>query len=211
MIGVLSGIMAVGSLLSSHSKRKAQMKAQAADANLQRAKLEMARTRQADDFTTNTQRMREAAQRRELEIEAGKLDAESGFDVAFAGSGISGSSVDEMDAEINAAVVKNKYENLEALDAQLSDMNRQYQQGTENLNMQAEGINTTKPATDVLGDVLKATSAAEKAPELAKLGGGIAAGAVSAYKGIKGLFNSRPSILSGYNRNEPSKSLGLRR
>lgn len=159
----LMAAMVVGSLLSSNAQRNAQMKAQAADAKLQRAKLEKARLRQADDYTVNSQRLREATQRREVEIESNRLDAESGFDEAFAGSGITGSTVDQMDAEINAAVVKNKKENLDSLDQQLGDMARNYQQGVDDINVQSKAINTTAPKQNVLGDIINAATTSAQA------------------------------------------------
>jgi len=89
--------MAVGSLLSSNSARNAQMKAQAADAKLQRARAQTSRIRGKDSFSTNTSRARKAAQKREVNIEKNRVQAESKFDETFAGSGISGTSVNELD------------------------------------------------------------------------------------------------------------------
>ena len=87
------GIMAAASLIQSNEQRKAQMKAKAADARLQRAKLERARMRATEDYVANTQRTREAAQQREFQIEENRLDSEAAVDATFADSGISGQSI----------------------------------------------------------------------------------------------------------------------
>ena len=152
--------MAVGSLLSANSARNSQMKAQAADVKLQRARLQSARTRGKDTLSTNTSRMRKATQKREIAIESNRVQAESKFDETFAGSGISGASVNELDREINSSVEKNKYENIQALDDQLSDANKSYGDQLEDINSQSKGINTTAPRQDVLGDLTNAASTA---------------------------------------------------
>jgi hypothetical protein len=157
--GVMAA-MAVGSLLSANSQRNAKMESQAADAKLQRAKMESARTRGKDTFSTNTRRMREAAQKREIQIESNRLDAESKVDETFAGSGISGTSVNELDDELDAASTRNKYENINALDQQLSDANKSFGDQGEDINLNAENINTTAPKNDVLGNVMGAVGAA---------------------------------------------------
>ncbi len=156
----LMATMAVGSLLSANSARNAQMKAQVADSKLQRAKLESARIRSRDTFSTNTSRMREATQKREIQIEENRVQAESKLDEVFAGSGISGTSVNELDAELDAAVTKNKYENISALDRQLSDAEKSYGDQLEDINLQSKSINTTAPRNDVLGNLLGAAQAA---------------------------------------------------
>ena len=152
--------MAIGSLLSSNSARNAKMKAQAADAKLQLARSKRAKTRATDAFSTNTQRAREATQRREIQIESNRIDAESKIDETFAGSGISGTSVSELDRELSAEVGKNKIANKRALDEQLADSQKSYGEQLEDINSQTQNINTTAPKQDVLGDVVSAASTA---------------------------------------------------
>lgn len=164
--------MAVGSLIQSNSQRNAQMKAKAADAKLQRAKLERARLRATEDYEANTQRAREAAQKREIQIESNRIDAESNIDVTFAGSGIGGQSVDDLDAELNASVMANKYENKKQLDIQLSDMAKNYSNTMSDSAEQAAGIDTTAVKGSFLGDAMGAMGAASSA---ASFGAGLAA------------------------------------
>lgn len=152
--------MAVASLMSSNSQRNASMKAQVADSKLQRAKMGLARTRGKEALSTNSQRLKEAAQRREVTIESNRVQAESKIDEVFAGSGISGTSVSELDSELNAAVTKNKYANTQALDTQLSDASKAYGDQLEDINLGAANINTTAPKNDVLGNLIGAAGAA---------------------------------------------------
>ena len=159
--GYVMAAMAVASMLSANSQRNAQMKAKAADAKLQRAKLERARMRATDDFVANTQRAREASQKREVQIESNRIDAESNVDVTFAGSGISGQSINEIDAELNASVVQNKLENKRALGQQLGDMYRNYGQTMEDTAIQGENIDTTGVKGSTLADLAGAAGAAQ--------------------------------------------------
>ena len=132
--------MAAASMISAHSKRKKMVAAAVEDAKLQRAKLEQARVRQAGDFAINKQRARESAQRREIQIEHSRLNAESKIDETFSGSGISGTSVDELDNEINSAVAQNKQENKKALDQNLADQYRANRQQTSDVSAKARDI-----------------------------------------------------------------------
>jgi len=179
----LMAAMAIGSLLSGNSQRNAKMKAQAADIKLQRARNETARTRSIDTLSTNTSRMREASQKREIAIEKNRLNAESKFDETFAGSGISGTSVDEIDNEIDAEVAQNKNENLRALDRQLSDTTKSFKDQMEDVDANAANINTTAPTNDTFGQI---------------------AGAVSAASSVQGLDSKVSKFFSG-----PTKSLGI--
>lgn len=153
--------MAIGSLLSSNSARNAKMKAQAADAKLQRARLETARTRSTDTLTSTERFAKKATQQREVQIEENRLDAESKVDEVFAGSGISGTSVNEIDAEIDADVSRSKQANLDVLDQQLSNANKTYSEQIEDTNNESKNINTTAPKQDILGDVTAAISSAK--------------------------------------------------
>jgi len=158
--------MAVGSLLSANSQRNAQMKAKTADAKLQRAKLERARLRSTEDYVANTQRAREAAQRREIQIEENKIDAESKMAESFAGSGIGGQSIDQLADELSASVSKNKFENREALDQQLGDMARNYSQTMNDSAEQAKSIDTTAVKGSFLEDAMGAAQAASTGANL---------------------------------------------
>ena len=165
---------ALGSLLSSNSARNAKMKAQAADAKLQSARNERARTRSTDTFSKNTQRVKEASQRRDIEIESNRIDAESKIEETFAGSGISGTSVSELDRELSADVAKNKVANARALDQQLADTQKSYGEQIEDINIQAKNINTTAPKQDVLGDAVTAVGTATSVADIgASIEGGI--------------------------------------
>lgn len=187
-MALLMATMAIGSLLSSNSQRNAKMKAQAADAKLQRARLEVARTRTTDAFSTNTSRAIQSSQKRDVAIERSRINAESKIDETFAGSGISGTSVDELDNEIGAAVSNNKYENQSALDRQLSDDTKSFSDSMSDTNAQSKSINTTAPKADVFSDISKAVSAA---------------GSVSGLdKKVSGLF-------SGGSVSTPTPSLGI--
>lgn len=146
--------MAIGSMISAHEQRKAQMKAKAADAKLQRAKLERARMRSTEDFVANSQRAREASQKREIQIEENRVQAESKIDTTFAGSGISGQSVSELDKELETAVQKNKFENRKALDTQLSDLSKDYSDTMTDTAYEAQGIDTARVKGTFLGDAL---------------------------------------------------------
>ena len=161
MIPVMAA-MAVGSLLSSHSQRKAQMRAKIADAKLQRARLEKARMRSTEDYVANSQRAREAAQSREIQIESNRLDAESKISETFAGSGISGQSISEIDNELNATAERNKIENKRALDQQLGDLSRNYTQTMTDTADQAASIDTTAVKSNLIGDLTQAASAASQ-------------------------------------------------
>lgn len=152
--------MAAASLLSSHSKRKAQMKAKAADAKLQRARLEKARMRSTEDYVSNSQRAREAAQGREIQIEDNRIQAESKVAETFAGSGISGQSVSEIDNELNATVEENKIQNKRALDKTLRDTARNYSYGMNDTADQSASIDTTAVKGNFLADAAGAVSAA---------------------------------------------------
>lgn len=187
--------MAVGSLLSSHSQRKAQMKAKAADARLQRARLEKARLRSTEDYVANSQRAREAAQNREIQIESNRLDAEAQVDATFAGSGISGTSVNEIDNELNATVERNKIENRNALEDQLGDLSRNYSQGMNDTADQSAAIDTTAVKGSFIGDVAQATQAAASVSGLgASLMTGFSSGSSPRSTGGQGVaMNYRPS------------------
>ncbi len=154
------GAMAAASLLASHSQRKAQMAAKVADAKLQRARLERARVGATDSYQTNSQRARQATQAREVAIEESRLQAESKLDSTFAGSGISGTSVNELDNELDAQVAKNKIENRQALDAQLSDMTKNYRDTMNDTANAAASIDTTAVESNVVGDIAQAAGAA---------------------------------------------------
>ncbi len=151
--------MAVGSMISANSARNDQMRAKAADAKLQRAKLERARTRATDDFVANKQRAREAAQKREVQMESNRINAESKVDTTFAGSGISGQSLDELDAELNASVVKNKIENKKALEQELGSLQRGFSHTMDDSAAQAQAIDTTAVEGSFLGDAATGMSA----------------------------------------------------
>lgn len=157
--------MAVGSMLASNSQRNAQMKAKVADAKLQRAKLERARLRTTEDYVANSQRAREAAQQREIQIESNRLDAESKVDTTFAGSGISGQSISEIDAELNASVVKNKIENKVGLEQQLGDISRNYSSNIEDTAEAASSIDTSRIKGNVLGELAVGASAFSSASQ----------------------------------------------
>lgn len=145
--------MAVASALAANSQRNAQMRAKAADAKLQRARLERARKRKTDDYVANSQKAREAAQDREVQIESNRIDAESRIDTTFAASGISGQSLNDLDAELNASVVKNKIESKRALDDQLGALSRDYSQSMEDSAFESQGIDTTAVKGNFLSEV----------------------------------------------------------
>lgn len=195
--------MAVGSLLSSNSQRNAQMKAKAADARLQRAKLERARLRSTEDYVENSQRAREAAQAREVQIEENRIDAESKVDETFAGSGISGQSVSEIDNELNAAIIKNKFENKRQLDTQLSDMARDYSQTMNDSAEQAKSIDTTEVKGSFLEDAMGAAQAFSQGVDISN-------SFSEATKGINFGFGKpsvgKPKVLDAFT---PSKMMGL--
>lgn len=190
---MIMAAMAAASLLSSHSQRKSQMKAKAADARLQRARLEKARMRSTEDYVSNSQRAREAAQGREVQIEENRLQAESKVDETFAGSGISGQSVSDIDKELNASVEENKIQNKRALDRDLSDMARNYSQGMNDTADQAAAIDTTAVKGSFLGDAAKAAGAAASVSGLdAKMSGAFSGAATkTASKGIT--YNYMPT------------------
>lgn len=144
---------AVASLASSNSKRNAEMAAKAKDVELQRARLEKARVRSTDNLTETARRAREAAQQREIAIESSRIQAESKIEETFAGSGISGTSVDEFDNELNASIAKNKQENLDALSSQIGSAYRDYSDNIENVNEQAESVDSSVPERDILGEI----------------------------------------------------------
>lgn len=152
--------MAAASLLSAHSQRKAEMKAKVADAKLQRARLEKARTRSTEDYVANSQRAREATQNREVQIEENRLDAEANRTSAFAGSGISGTSISEIDAEIETEATRNKMENRKALDQQLSDISKNYTNTMKDTADQSAAIDTTAVRANPIGDIAQAASTA---------------------------------------------------
>ncbi len=165
--------MAAASMLSSHNQQKKQMAAAANDAKLQRAKLEQARLRQAGDYAINTQRLREAAQKRDIQIESQRIKAESKIDEAFAGSGISGTSVDELDNEINAEVSKNKYEGTKALDQQLSDTARSDQHKAQDINAQAMNIGASAKSGGFLEQAMTGAQGFSAGAQLNSVGGDI--------------------------------------
>lgn len=188
----VQGAMAAASMLSANSKQKAAMKAAVEDAKLQRAKLERARTRQAGDFATNTQRAREAAQRREIQIESQRVAADSKIEETFAGSGISGTSVDELDNEINAQVDKNKQESRKALDQNLADQQRADRNFGEDTAVQATNIGAAPEGGGVMEQLQAGASGFATG---AALVGGVKSATAS--KGKAGLdLNSGASISS---------------
>lgn len=159
----IMGGMAVASLISANSKRKAQMKAMIADAKLQRARLERARVSAAETYQTNSQRAREGAQEREINIEQSRLQAESKLASAFAGSGISGTSVNEIDDQIDTEVAQNKFQNKKQLDQNLSDQVRQFSNQMNDTALQAAAINTTPIKGNFFADLAGAAGAAQSA------------------------------------------------
>ena len=203
--------MAVGSLLSSNSQRNAQMKAKAADAKLQRAKLERARLRSTEDYVENSQRAREAAQQREVQIEENRLDSEAKMAETFAGSGISGQSISELDDELNASVMKNKLENKRALDTELADMARDYSQGMNDSAEQAKSIDTTAVKGSFLEDTMNAAQAAQS---VSGISGGIDSALSSVGNSVGSFFKNEYN--KGINRKysktnafTPSRAMGL--
>lgn len=196
--------MAAASLVSAHEQRKAQMKAKVGDAKLQRARLEKARTRASGDYATNSQRAREAAQSREIQIEENRLQAESAIDSTFAGSGIGGTSVNQLDDELEASAAKNKMQNKKALDTQLSDINKNYSNTMNDSSDQAASIDTTAVKGSFLNDAMGAASAAASVQSLD-------AGLVSALGSFGGAGGgggglARPQRIS---YNKPSNALGI--
>jgi|TARA_Y100000034_G_scaffold130720_2_gene189857 hypothetical protein len=151
--------MAAASMISSHSQRQKQLKAAVQNAKLQRAKLNRARARQAGDFATNAQRAREATQAREIQMEENALKGESSLQEAFAGSGISGTSVSELENELDTQVAKNKVQNKKALDQQLGDMYRQNLQKTEDINAQSTNIGAIPEGDSPLDQITGAIGA----------------------------------------------------
>lgn len=188
--------MAVASLISANEGRNAQMKAKAADARLQRAKLKRARMRGTESFVENQQRAKEAALKREIQIEENRLNAESKVDTTFAGSGISGQSVNEIDAELNASVSKNKLENKRALDTTLSDAAKTYSDSISDSALQSEQIDTTRTKGNFLNDALGAVGAASS---------------VAGLSGGSSTQTPKPSTNTNFTYNAPSRSFGLGR
>lgn len=152
--------MAVASLISSHQQQKAQTAAMVADAKLQRARLQTARLRATEDYQTNSQRLKQAAQKREMQVEENRVKAGSQFKATFAGSGISGTSMNELDDEINTQAARNKIENRNALDQQLGDLTKNYVNTMNDSADAAASISTTAPSTDVIGNIAGAAGAA---------------------------------------------------
>ena len=188
--------MAVASLISANEGRNAQMKAKAADARLQRAKLKRARMRGTESFVENQQRAKEAALKREIQIEENRLNAESKVDTTFAGSGISGQSVNEIDAELNASVSKNKLENKRALDTTLADTAKTYSDSISDSALQTEQIDTTRIKGSFLNDALGAVGAAASVAGIDKTGG-------------KTTRTTQTNTNFAYNYSAPSRSYGL--
>lgn len=194
--------MAVASMVQANSQKNKAMKAAAADIELQRAKMERARLRAAGDLATNTQRAREASQKREIEIERNRVKAESKVDETFAGSGISGTSVDELDNELNAEVSQNKVDNKKALDQNLSDQFRGARQGAEDDFAQSSQIGAGAPKGSSFID--QAIAGAQGAAQGAEFQGTFD----KAASGIQSFFTSTPTSTMGLGN--PTRANGPR-
>ena len=152
----LAAGMAIASMYSANKKKAAEIQSVANNAGLQRARMKEAATRRAGDFATNKQRAREMAQRAEINIEKQKLMAESKIAETFAGSGISGHSVSELEQEIDKEISEDKSNVKKGLDAKLADMYRQDRQAVSDQASQAEQIGSGAPSQ---GGVFEAAAA----------------------------------------------------
>lgn len=157
---IFMAIAAVTAIASAESGRKRDMETYIGDMKLQRARAERARNRSAANYSEASSAAKEAGQKREIAIESSRLDAESKIDETMAGSGISGTSVNEIDSELNAAVEKNKYQSEQATDKQLSGITRKYAEEMEDINFKQSNADHKPPEFDTIGALGGAVSAA---------------------------------------------------
>ena len=160
--------MAAASMIASKQQNDAQMKAKVADAKLQRQQLKLARIRASDDYQTNMSRAKQAAQGRELSIAENRVDAEARVDATFAGSGISGQSIDEIDSQIESKAANNRVQNRNSLDNQLSDATRHYSQVMNDSAANTQNIDTTYQGVNTASSIAGATGAAASVQGLDK-------------------------------------------
>lgn len=105
--------MAAGASLgfaTSMMKSKAEAEALLKDSELQRKRLEYNRSKQTNTYDKNLSAVNRAEIENAANIEKARLKAESDLAGEFAGSGIRGTSVDELSAEISteATIAQNK-------------------------------------------------------------------------------------------------------
>lgn len=103
-------------------KSKAKGEAMLADSKLQREKLKYIRERQSEAYNKNKTEINRSEFVNSVNIEKARLQAESDAKSAFAGSGISGTSVNEIDAEISAEAAKAHNENIRVSEATKGDL-----------------------------------------------------------------------------------------
>lgn len=103
-------------------KSKAKGEAMLADAELQRERLKYIRERQSEAYNKNKTEVNRSEFVNAVNIEKARLQAESDAKASFAGSGISGTSVDELDAEISSEAAKAHNENIRVSEATKSDL-----------------------------------------------------------------------------------------
>jgi len=103
-----AGMQVIGGIM----KAKAAAEAQLADKKLQRKRLNIMRSRQQTSYDKNTSAIDRTELDNALAIEESRLDAQSELSSALAGSGISGSSVGELSAEVSTDAAEAHNDNV---------------------------------------------------------------------------------------------------
>lgn len=134
------GINAVTSML----RQKAALESQVADAKLQRAQANRNRGRLTDIYSRNTSRLSRATRRNDLKLTLRGLEQESNIAAGFAGSGLSGESVNDINTIVSRSVAEDKYMNKKMYQEQSEGLNLNYNTQMEDINLQASQIGAYK-------------------------------------------------------------------
>lgn len=160
--------MAVAAVAGSMSKKKKAQEAAYKDGELKSKILNSARVRNVDDTEENKRRVIRATQARDIQIERDRIRGESKIDETFAGSGISGGSVDELDAELSAAVAQNKYENKRALDSEIGQLERKRNISEADITAQGTDIGTGPADNTLIENATTAYSGYQTGADISK-------------------------------------------
>lgn len=134
---------------SSQLKQAEQLKSMVADAKLQRAGIERNRSRVNTAYSKNMMELNKTMKENHLNSEIARLEAESGMAVGFAGSGLSGTSVEDINSVVLRSVAVDRMNNQEFYTETKEQLNTQYDNTLEDLAVQSSQIGKYKRESDL--------------------------------------------------------------
>lgn len=146
-------------LFITNLQRKAQLEAGVENAKLQRAQAQRNRARVSDVYSRNMYRLNQTTRRNDLLIGIAQEEAESGVATGFAGSGLSGSSVEDINSIVMRSAAQERFTNRRNYEQQSEELNLNYKNTMEDINLNASQIGARAKENPWL-DLLSAASSA---------------------------------------------------